>query len=149
MWRRRRGRTALMIGTLILVILLAWARISAWDGTGDDAAGALTASEWTLVSLNDDELSAGTTVTIAFDGRRLGGSGGCNHYGGDYTASGESLRVADVESTLMACEKPVGVMDQEREYYRILGHVSTFQVVDGRLELRTDHGERLVFARQE
>jgi heat shock protein HslJ len=149
MWRRRRGRTALMIGTLILVILLAWARISAWDGAGDDAARALTGSEWALESLNGRAPLAGTTVTIAFDGQRLGGTGGCNYYGGDYTASGQSLRVADVESTLMACEEPAGVMDQEQKYYRILGQASRFQAANGRLELRTDDGERLVFAAAE
>jgi heat shock protein HslJ len=146
MWQRRRGRTALLVATLILVILLAWARISTGDGAGDDAAEALTGTEWNLESLNGEAPLAGTTVTIAFDGRRLSGTGGYNHYGGDYTAGGRTLRVADVESTLMACEEPAGVMDQEREYYRILGNVTTFEANDRRLELRTDDGETLVFA---
>jgi heat shock protein HslJ len=39
-----------------------------------------------LMSLNGDELVAGSTITLDFEGGAFRGSGGCNGYGGTYTA---------------------------------------------------------------
>lgn len=78
---------------------------------GDNAAAseALTGPEWTLVELEGDSAITGApdgTPTIRFtsgDSLRVGGSTGCNSYGGTYEASGTTLRLDQLVSTLRAC----------------------------------------------
>jgi len=58
-------------------------------GTGVETT--LAGTEWSLVSLNGEELITGTTITLSLEDDYLGGEMGCNGYGnsfdsGKYTA---------------------------------------------------------------
>ena len=91
---------------------------------------------------------AGTTVTAVFsaDGN-VSGSAGCNHYGGGYTLDGSNLSVSTLFTTLMYCEEPEGVMEQESRYLGLLGNVSTWRVEGDRLILSdTEGADLLIFA---
>ncbi len=91
---------------------------------------------------------AGTTVTAVFsaDGN-VSGSAGCNHYGGGYTLDGSNLSVSTLFTTLMYCEEPEGVMEQESRYLGLLGNVSTWRVEGDRLILSDAEGaDLLIFA---
>lgn len=92
-------------------------------------------TEWELVSLSGGALIEGRAITLRFEEASLKGSGGCNTYGGSYTASEDRLSVSDVYATEMACMEPEGIMDQEQAYFQILNAVIRYKVNGDRLEL--------------
>jgi heat shock protein HslJ len=63
-------------------------------------------SEWRV---NDKNISLlpKNPITIRFDGKRLGGSTGCNSYGADYQLRKLSLQVGDIVSTMIGCAPDV------------------------------------------
>jgi heat shock protein HslJ len=63
------------------------------------------------------------------------GSSGCNRFSGAYEISGDRIAIHDVRSTLMACIKPEGVMDQEQKFLALLMSSEGYQIMDGRLQL--------------
>lgn len=111
----------------------------------------LTGTDWVLegYSTGADAVSsviAGTTVTAKFspDGN-VTGNAGCNHYGGGYTLNGTNLSVSSLFSTLMYCEKPEGIMEQEGRYLGLLENVSSYRVEGDCLVLTDTEGTDLLF----
>lgn len=92
---------------------------------------------------------AGTEVTIDFgaDGE-LGGSAGCNRFGGSYTVDGDSLTFSALAMTMMACAAPDGVMEQEAAVLSALGSVSAFALEGGNLQLLNENGQEVILASQ-
>jgi heat shock protein HslJ len=81
------------------------------------------------------------SVTVKFDaGNTVGGSGGCNSYGGNYQLNGQSLRISQVVSTMMACEN-TAVMDQESRYLAALGSATALHVAGTDLMIDYDGGK--------
>jgi heat shock protein HslJ/uncharacterized lipoprotein NlpE involved in copper resistance len=63
---------------------------------------------WMLAELPGTELLPDVPVTIRFEGDRIGGSDGCNHFGGTYAVTGAALDIGDdLAATQMACAEPV------------------------------------------
>ncbi len=111
----------------------------------------LTGTDWVLegYSTGGDAVSsviAGTTITATFspDGN-ITGNAGCNHYGGQYLLNGTNLSVSSLFSTLMYCEKPEGVMEQEARYLGLLENVISYKVEGDRLVLLDAAGTDLLF----
>ena len=110
---------------------------------------ALWGSEWELLSLNGADPIEGKAITLRFGETSLEGSGGCNTYGGSYTASEGSLRLSDLYWTEMACMEPQGIMEQEQAYFEALNTATRYQTdrtpVDGdRLELYDEAGRQIL-----
>jgi heat shock protein HslJ len=80
-------------------------------------------------------LFRGTRITVTFDAGVIQGSSGCNRFSGAYEISGDRIAIHDVRSTLMACIKPEGVMDQEQKFLALLMSSEGYQIMDGRLQL--------------
>jgi copper homeostasis protein (lipoprotein) len=72
-------------------------------------------------------------------GDRVVGSGGCNQLGGSYTIAGDTLRLSNLASTMMACAQG---MDQEQALLRALATVTRYAIT--RDTLRLFAGEELV-----
>ena len=132
-------RTALVVATLLLAILLAACAATEPSQPPAESA-ALPGTEWALTSLNGDALIEGTQITLSFNETSIGGSAGCNTYGGSYDAGEDSLRLSDLYWTEMACMEPEGVMDQELAYLNTLNTVATYRVDAGRLEFYDEAG---------
>ena len=101
---------------------------------------------WTLVSLGGEPVPQGTRLpTIAFDGARIAGLGGCNRYTGQVqeTAPG-TVAVGPVASTKMACPPPA--MDVESRFFSVLAQVTQYRLAGPRLVLSGPSGE-LAFER--
>ena len=92
--------------------ILALAATGALAITGCNAIGAAQGGQlegvtWRLATY----VSAGTSVSVpaavgataTFAGGQVSGSNGCNSYGGPYVASGSTLTVGPLASTLMGC----------------------------------------------
>ena len=142
-------RTALVGVTILIAVLLA--ACAATEPDPSPAGGiALSGTEWVLTSLNGDTPIEGTQITLSFWEGSLEGSGGCNTYGGGYTASEDSLHLSDLYWTEMACLEPEGILDQELAYLNALNAVASYRVDAGRLQLYDEAGTQvLVFGPQE
>ena len=104
--------------------------------------------------MRDQPLIDGSIITLGFGEQpdeRFRGSSGCNNYGAQYRATDMAFSVVDrVETTLMACETPAGVMEQEETYASVLMDVATYRVVADRIDMADEEGDTvLVFRAQE
>jgi hypothetical protein len=87
---------------------------------------------------------ADTTITIEFGENEVSGTGGCNHYGGSYQVSGNSLTIGDVFATEMACPEPPGVLEQEGDYLAALNLADSYQLTGDQLEILDEGGGQLL-----
>ncbi len=111
-------------------------------GAGAAADSPLVDKTWRLTSLRGAKPVAGTTVTLAFgaDGR-VSGTGGCNSFGGPYTATRVRVRISSLISTQMACA--TGIMNQEQKYLQTLEAARLYGVRGTTLTLRSSFGRAL------
>ena len=131
--------TVMVGATLLLAALLV--SCATTEPSPPPAEGpALPGTEWVLTTLNGDALIEGTQITLRFGDGSLEGSGGCNTYGGSYTANEESLSLSDLYWTEMACLEPEGVLDQELAYLNTLNTAASYRLDAGRLELHDEAG---------
>lgn len=132
--------------TLAVIVMAAFAGCSSDD---DDVDRTLTGGKWSLLEYRVSgtlHRSVGTATILFETGPDVAtGSTGCNTYGGDYSVDGNSLSIGSIVATEIGCVDPPGVMDQEREFLRILSAVTRFEIDDNRLRLISTDGE-LVFA---
>jgi heat shock protein HslJ len=125
---------ALAMMTLISIL-------AACDLTGTND---LEGTSWGLVSLTGNELLADTMITLEFSENEVSGTGGCNHYGGSYQISGNSLTIGDVFATEMACPEPPGVLEQEGDYLAALNVANSYQLTGDQLEILDEGGWQLL-----
>jgi heat shock protein HslJ len=97
---------------------------------------------WAVVEIDGEPIIEDTEVRLEFDGDgRLTGNGGCNGYGGAYTAGHDGMFDAhDVAMTLMACTDPEGVMDQETAFHAALREATAYELDGDSLRLLDDSG---------
>jgi heat shock protein HslJ len=136
-------RTTLVGVTLVLTALLAACATATQDPPPAQSA-VLQDTEWVLVSLNGSALVEGKQITLSFGEASLGGSGGCNTYGGSYTASEDGLRLSNVYWTEMACMEPEGIMEQEQAYFQALNAAARYRVDGDRLEVYDEAGTQIL-----
>jgi len=109
------------------------------------ATDALANTNWRLVSFGvagaEAPVIEGTSLTLEFGaGGRVGGSGGCNSYGGEYQVNGATLSINNIVSTLMACADE-RVMEQEQRYFQALEASARFELAGDRLTISHDDGQ--------
>ena len=119
----------------------------------------ITGTDWSFVAFVElrfdsgmwyhrtTEVVQGTEVTIAFDENGIGGSTGCNSYGGQaefengsFTMDQQSLR-----STLKLCEEPDGLMEQEERYLALVQEATRYGIYGDRLFMQTNDDTFLLF----
>lgn len=91
----------------------------------------LVGTRWSLVSLgpatSPTPVIPGSAITLEFEtNNRLGGSGGCNSYSGEYQIQGNRITTNQIVSTLRACGDDK-VTEQEQRYIQALRAAETFQ----------------------
>jgi heat shock protein HslJ len=103
--------------------------------------------EWQLVAFESSTQQrkalpkVKTTLRFSADGN-LGGSGGCNGYGGEFTMEDGTLKVGMLISTMMACEATI--MRQEQDFMAALQAATTVLMEENRLLISDDQGNRLI-----
>jgi heat shock protein HslJ len=106
----------------------------------------LTGNYWQLLGYNNgrggfSSVLAGTEITAIFsDDGKLAGSAGCNNYTAGYKVDGDHMSIGPVAATRMMCAEPEGIMDQESAYLAALETAATYQIQNGRMEMRTADG---------
>jgi heat shock protein HslJ len=142
-------RRTIMVGIALVLTALMAACAAAAQDQPPAQGGTLQGTDWVLVSLNGNALMEGKAVTLRFGETSIEGSGGCNTYGGSYTASEDGLRLSDVSWTEMACVEPKGIMEQEQAYFQALNAAARYRVAQGqssvdRLELADEAGAQVL-----
>lgn len=108
-------------------------------GVKDDL---LNGTGWILASLNGQPALEKVNVTLSFEEGNLGGSDGCNSFGGSYAASGATLSVGkEIVSTMMACEEPI--MEQASAFIAALTQTASFSMEGEQLTLADANGQTL------
>jgi heat shock protein HslJ len=131
------------------MLALGASRTAFAQATQGDAA-ALEGATWVLQSYGDPQnpttVISGTKITAHFDetAASLSGSGGCNEYFAGYKADAVKLTLGPIGATKKFCADPAGVADQEQQYFALLASVTQYRVTDGRLELASADGQRVL-----
>lgn len=136
-------RQTLIGVTWVLIVLLAACATPGPDSPSAEGR-ALLDTEWEFVSLNDNALIEGKQITLRFGEASIEGSGGCNTYGGSYTAAEDSLRLEGVYATEMACMEPEGIMEQEKAYFDALNAAVRYRIDGDRLEVYDETGTQIL-----
>lgn len=108
----------------------------------------LDGTEWHLQTINGEALVAGSAISLDLADGRLGGTSGCNHYGGEYSVSAAGdLSLGMIAQTVMLCLDDA-VMKQESAYMAALQSATTARLdAEARLELRGEKGTLLYVQR--
>ncbi len=113
---------------------------------------ALENTTWSLTTFVEGETATslvnGTAITLRLAGGEVGGSAGCNDYGGSYAMEQSTLHITNVVITEKGCLEPAGTMEQEARYTDILRNVTTFALDANQLTLSTTDGRSLLFTAQ-
>lgn len=102
----------------------------------------LNGTGWILASLNGQPALEKVNVTLSFTDGNLGGSDGCNSYGGTYESDGPTLSIGkEITSTMMACEE--SIMDQASAFITALTQTASFTIEGELLTLMDANGQPL------
>ena len=133
-----------MIRYMLILLVMALA-ISAC--AAEDPAASLIGT-WNLTSYgpagSQTPAVADSDANLTFneDGS-VGGTSGCNSFGGQYTVEGNQVIFSEVVSTLMLCEL---LMEQEEAMLQVLTETATFEIEGNTLTL-TNNDMVLVLTR--
>ena len=127
--------------TTIAVIVLVLTLASCTGGNQDRLRG----TNWVLKEINGAQPVNGTALTIEFAGDQISGNAGCNHFGGNYSIKGETIRLESIFNTEMACLEPEGAMDQEQVFLEILRSAVRFTQTEAELVIFDDADRSLKF----
>ena len=104
----------------------------------------LTSKSWNLHTINDELLYGNSAITLSFDtSNQLSGSAGCNRYRGKYHSDNGVINVETIATTKKLCTP--AIMEQERQYLRILNDAVTYVDKCGRLKISSQDNEILRF----
>lgn len=79
---------------------------------------ALAGTNWTFVSIDGAPVAADRPTSLVFEADRMGGSAGCNRFGGSYAIKDGVLTAGRMMATLMACPGPE--MRQEAAFFDLM-----------------------------
>ena len=72
----------------------------------------LLGSEWQVSAINGRATGGGPSYRMEFRNGSASGQFGCNHFGGEYRQSGDTLTVGPIAATEMACSGAPGHFEQ-------------------------------------
>jgi len=101
--------------------------------TGRDSA--LDNSTWRIVGI-DGAAAASQEAQLAFSGRNLNATAGCNRMAGQWRTEGRRLIAGRLAQTEMWCESP-RLMEQEQALATLLAAAPQYRLEGDRLTLRS------------
>ena len=138
---------SLKIDLLIAFGLLALA-ITLSSCAGPSAASGLANTAWKLESLgpkgSEVPVLDGYPITLTFeDESKVGGSSGCNSYGGQYTVKDGALSFSQIVSTMVACVDQAA-MQQETDFHAALNSAGSYQLDGDHLTIEYGGGQAVL-----
>ncbi len=109
----------------------------------------LAGTTWQVISYNNGRggvvsVIIGSQITADFSADEITGNAGCNTYFAAYLTEGANLTIGPAGTTMMACDSPPGVMEQEQEYLAALASVASFSIEGERMRMQTADGATAV-----
>jgi len=136
----------------VIVVLILWGVTGCNDSDSSQKESViLEDTRWELRTYGPkDDLQTmvnETFVTAFFDktNASVSGSGGCNHYGGEYTVEQNKLSISALFYTEMYCQEPEGVMPQEQQFLSLLSDARNYQFSEGYLQIVCADEQLLLF----
>lgn len=106
----------------------------------------LIGTGWQLLSLGEDSLIEGSTITLVFESEQAySGYAGCRSYSGTYEATGGDIRFPYIAMLEENCPDQA-LLEQEGRYTDSLTWATNYRLGEGKLEIFTAQGKVLVFA---
>jgi heat shock protein HslJ len=129
------------------MLMLVWLLLTACTDTGTNGNGSvepdLVGTRWSLTAYGDpanpQPVIADYQPTLSVQEDTVGGSTGCNEFGGNYTLNGTTISFSGLFQTERACMAD-GVMQQEAAYMELLRNVDTISRADDSLTLTAPGG---------
>lgn len=126
----------------LLVVLFLLSAVGC-EGLPGVPTPAIDGTGWRATEVAGQPPVPGSEPTVFFDGGRIGGSTGCNSFGGEITLEGTSVKLGEIATTLIGCEAAIG--DIERRFSEALAASQRLTIrADGTLVLSGPAGD-LVF----
>lgn len=94
---------------------------------------------WELTSIpgfDMEKTAKAVTLTFLDSTKRIGGNAGCNGYGGNYTKSGNSIRLENIISTKMAC---IPGMKTENKFIQVMMETDGYELSGNLLKLKKEN----------
>jgi len=110
----------------------------------------LSETIWHLKAYNDGDQAIvstleGTDLTAIFsENGDLSGSAGCNNFSGAYQVDGDLIKIKLGPQTMMFCEEPEGVMEQESAYLEALQSATNYKIRGDVLVMMDDSGQEVL-----
>lgn len=99
-------------------------------------------TKWQLTSLAGKTPLADVKITLNFNKDAIGGSDGCNTYGGSYKTNKDSITFGDdIFATMMYCTDKIAT--QYQAYYESLKQAANYKITDSNLSLIDSKGKVL------
>ncbi len=106
----------------------------------------LYGTKWSLKKIHTDtgveELSTKAFIKFDAEKKSAGGNGSCNSFGSTATVNNNEVSFSNIFSTKMYCE---GVQKTEDSFFKQLGKVNRFEIVENKLSLYRDTALLLEF----
>lgn len=131
---------------LAAVAALAAFACNAHASVAQDASAGLQDTQWQLVSIGLNPVTAATPTLHLGDNGSVGGSTGCNVIRASYTTDDGSLKFGPIGTTRKYC---AAAFTTERAYVAMLEDVRGYHIDDGVLTLTGGNGETLAIFRGE
>jgi len=115
-------------------------------GGKEAAVDPLAGTQWQVRSYDNPQAGgmasplAGTQLTASWADGNVNGAAGCNSYVAGYTVDGESLSIKQPAVTMMACDQPPGIMEQEAAFLNALASAKSFKLDSSRLQMLNGTG---------
>jgi heat shock protein HslJ len=110
----------------------------------------LTETIWHLQAYSQGEDATSSTIegsdltAIFGEDGSLSGTAGCNNYSGVYQVDGDEIKIELGPLTMMFCEEPEGVMEQETAYLGALETTTTYKILGDVLVLKNESGQEVL-----
>jgi heat shock protein HslJ len=104
----------------------------------ESGGAAAIVANWTATSYYTgnavQSVIVGSKLTADFGTDQISGDSGCNTFSGPYTATGTTIKIGPLSSTLKACADPAR-QTQEQQYTAALGLATTYRITGNQLQL--------------
>jgi heat shock protein HslJ len=132
------GMKRAVVWIVVAVAILVAVAIVAVAAGGDVEGGGLADSSWVVSEMPGVTLVPDALPTVSFTETDVSGNGGCNSIGGTYTASGDTIDVSALNSTLIGCEE--AILTQEAAFTARLERATTYSIEGDTLTMDGDQG---------
>lgn len=131
---------------LLSLFLICLMSCSAFKKGSSNKTVDLKFTSWTLISITSFQIEKTYhPATLVFlENNRIGGSTGCNSYGGPYSLKSDLVSFGTILATKKAC---IPGMETETHFFEVLQKTNHYEVKDSKLILKDGDAVLATFSR--